>query len=75
MILHVYLNVQLGISMDTVCLPFVSIFTYFVLVCFYCSTEIMSNDPTDIDNAPSPALVILDYLLLVSSALYYAIDQ
>ena len=45
-----------------------------VYLSFIHSSEIMSSDP-DIDSASIPALVILDYLLLVSSALYYAIDQ
>ena len=48
-----------------------------MLRCFplVCSVEMMPSGPEEGDNANSPALVILDYLMLMSSALYLTLDQ
>ena len=51
------------------------------VVCFttssllVCSVEMIPSGPEEGDNANSPALVILEYLLLVSSALYLTLDR
>ena len=48
-----------------------------MLHCFplVCSVEMMPSGPEEGDNTNSPALVILDYLMLMSSALYLTLDQ
>ena len=40
-----------------------------------CSVEMMPSGPEESDNTNGPALVILEYLMLMSSALYLTLDQ
>ena len=40
-----------------------------------CSVEMMPSGPEEGDSTNSPSLVILEYLMLMSSALYLTLDQ